>query len=95
MSLSPEQFGRRFIEPYGCRKLADLGAGYEAWVTGWGVEFVLRPSDGRYDQVECNRLSLMIHRTMPIEWRTAAEVSKLREAIEELTEEIRRLRTGK
>jgi hypothetical protein len=93
MSFSPEQFERQFA-PYGCRKRTDLGARFEIWVTGWGEPFVLRPlRDGSYDQDDCNRFTLTIARTMPLDWRTASEVFQLREAVERLTDEIRQLRS--
>jgi hypothetical protein len=92
VSISPEQFERRFA-PYGCRKRGDLGAGFEMWATGWGMPFTLRLHGGDYDEDDCNRLALMIAGTIPLEWRTASEVSRLREAIEGLTEEIKRLRS--
>ncbi len=93
MNLSPEQFERRFA-PYGCRKRADLGAGFELWATGWDVPFTIRPlpSNGYYDQKDCNDFALVIASTIPLEWRTAIEVSKLQEAIERLTKEIQKLR---
>jgi hypothetical protein len=95
MRLSPAQFEMRFVVPYGCRKVRNLDAGFELWITGWGMLFTLRPLSpgGHYDQHDCNQLVLRITGTMPLEWRTASEVSKLREAIEQLTEEIRKLRS--
>jgi hypothetical protein len=90
MNLSLEQFERRF-SPYGCRRLTAV-AGIELWETGWNETFTIRRYSDFYDGDDCNRAMLIIVRTMPLEWRTASEVSRLREAIEELTEEIRKLR---
>jgi hypothetical protein len=49
MSVSPDQFERRFA-PYDCRKLAGWDAGFETWTTGWGMDFTLPVlPDGHYD----------------------------------------------
>jgi hypothetical protein len=56
----------RQIRPYGCRKVADLGGGFELWETGWGSPFTLGlEKDGHYSKWQFDRIFQLILETMP------------------------------
>jgi hypothetical protein len=90
VSISREAFEARFAS-YDCRLRADYGAGLELWETGWGEGFTFQTRDG-FDEDDCKLFALRITQSIPVEWRTASEVFRMRVAIEELTAEIRGLR---
>jgi len=93
MSISRDELEKHLAD-YGCKFRADIGAGRDLSMTGWGGAFALiRWRDVEsYRESDCLDVTLFLLNAMPFQWSVKKEFATVWRAIDDINGQVGRLR---